>query len=120
VTCWDVRKFETRNFHWSFVAHTFGGCKGLSCNPRIPGMMATCSADKTVALWDTGHIATGKHPYLCCSKDMKVGKLYTVSFYPSSPWLLACGGSENELALWDISMETLLRDRFSDVFVSLE
>lgn len=118
VTCWDVRKFETRNFQWSFVAHSYGGCKGLSCNLKIPGMMATCSTDKTVALWDTGHVTAGKNPSLCCSKYMKVGKIYSVSFYPSSPWLLACGGSENELAVWDFSIESLIRDRFSNTFIS--
>lgn len=114
VTCWDVRKFETANYLWSFVAHADGECKGISYNPSIPGLMATCSMDKTVALWDTQHFAEGNDPLSCGSKDMKVGNLYTVSFYPSSPWLLGCGGSGNELALWDLSGDSTFRDRFSD------
>ena len=44
---------------------------------------------------------------------MNVGKLYSVSFYPSSPWLLACGGSGNELAIWDMEGEDAIRNRFA-------
>ncbi|KAL3809521.1 hypothetical protein ACHAXA_001252 [Cyclostephanos tholiformis] len=44
---------------------------------------------------------------------MSVGKLYSVSFYPSSPWLLACGGSGNELAIWDMEGEDAIRNRFA-------
>ena len=82
----------------------------------VPGMMVTSSIDKTVALWDTYNqdesSTTNFVPRACGSKDMKVGKLYTVSFYPSSPWLLGCGGSENNLALWDMSSEDALQSRF--------
>jgi hypothetical protein len=40
------------------------------------------------------------------------GKLYSVSFYPSSPWVLGCGGSGNQLALWDLSSEDAIQKRF--------
>lgn len=78
--------------------------------------MATSSIDKTVALWDTysqnDAPKSNVTPRACGSKDMKVGKLYTVAFYPSSPWLLGCGGSDNNLALWDMSCEDALQARF--------
>jgi len=45
---------------------------------------------------------------------MEVGKLYTLGFYPSSPWLLGCGGSGNELALWDMNSEDSVQRRFGD------
>jgi len=45
---------------------------------------------------------------------MNVGKLFSVSFYPSSPWLLGAGGSGNSLALWDLSGEEAIRKRFAD------
>ena len=81
-------------------------------------MLATCSIDKTVALWDTYSQNDAPHPNTvpraCGSKEMKVGKLYTVSFYPSSPWLLGCGGSDNQLALWDMSSEETLQARFAN------
>lgn len=79
-------------------------------------MMATCSIDKIVALWDTyNQDQTPKFiPRACGTKDMKVGKLYTVSFYPSTPWLLGCGGSDNNVALWDMSTEAPVHARFGE------
>lgn len=85
-------------------------------------MMATCAIDKTVKLWDTSccgsDLGSGSSPSVspmpCGSRDMGVGKLYTVSFYPSSPWLLGCGGSGNQLSLWDLSGEAPIRKRFAD------
>ena len=77
---------------------------------QVPGMFITCSIDKTVALWDTHNNSS---PQPCGSKDMSVGKLYSVSCYPSSPWLLACGGSGNELAIWDMEGEDAIQNRFS-------
>lgn len=116
IMCWDVRKFTDKSPMWSFVANEFGGISDLSYNRHVPGMMATASIDKTVALWDTysqNDAPQSKSiPRACGSKDMKVGKLYSVSFYPSSPWLLGCGGSDNQLALWDMSSEAALQNRF--------
>lgn len=43
---------------------------------------------------------------------MNVGKLYSVNCYPSSPWLMACGGSGNELAIWDMEDEEAIKNRF--------
>ena len=79
-------------------------------------MLATCAVDKTVTLWDTynesGSFAEAP-PRACGNKDMGVGKLYTVNFYPSAPWLLGCGGGGKELALWDMSRERAVQNRFA-------
>lgn len=45
---------------------------------------------------------------------MEVGKLYTVNFYPSSPWLLGCAGGGKEIALWDMTREAAIQKRFGD------
>jgi hypothetical protein len=52
-------------------------------------------------------------PKPCGNKDMQVGKLYTINFYPSSPWLMGCAGSGKELALWDMSREASIQKRFA-------
>jgi hypothetical protein len=75
-------------------------------------MLVTCSVDKTVTLWDTQNVQINEAPRPCGSKDMQVGKLYTVNFYPSAPWLLGCAGSGKELALWDMSCEAAVQNRF--------
>lgn len=80
-------------------------------------MMVTCAVDKSVTLWDTQNSNSGEDPVpplACGNKGMGVGKLYSVSFYPSSPWLLGCGGSGNELALWDLREEAAVQNRFGD------
>lgn len=113
VTCWDVRKFDKKL--WSFVAHEFGGCSDISYNSHVPGMLATCAIDKTVKLWDASVAGSGDAiPHPCGSREMGVGKLYSASFYPSSPWLLACGGAGNQLSLWDLSSEGSIQRRFAD------
>lgn len=110
IQCWDVRRFESSKPLWKLVASEFGGLSDLSYNQHVPGFFATCSIDKTVTLWD----AQGeKPPRSCGSKDMCAGKLYTVSFYPSTPWLLGCGGSGNQLSLWDLSCEEAIQKRFA-------
>jgi periodic tryptophan protein 1 len=114
VVCYDVRKFNSDPV-WSFVAHEYGGVSDIAYNNNIPGMFITCSIDKTVALWDTqqGSPSSSIAPQPCGSKEMSVGKLYSVSCYPSSPWLLACGGSGNELAIWDMEGEEAICNRFA-------
>lgn len=80
--------------------------------------MATCAVDKTVALWDAHCIESeSNNPKACGVKDMAVGKLYSVSFYPSAPWLLGCGGSSGDLALWDMSQEMAIQSTFGDRLV---
>lgn len=78
-------------------------------------MLATCSVDKTLTLWDTYNPSTSSPsspPKSCGSKEMNVGKLYTVNFYPSSPWLVGCGGGGKELAVWDMTREAPIQKRF--------
>jgi len=118
ITCWDVRQFETSKPLWSFVANEFGGISDLAYNNHVPGLLATCSVDKTVTLWDTynpeDRLPLRVAPRSCGSKDMCSGKLYSVSFYSSEPWLLGCGGSGNQLALWDLSEEQAIQKRFRE------
>jgi len=115
VRCWDVRKFGEEPV-WSVVAHAYGGVSDICYNSKVPGMLVTCSIDKTVALWDTVAQNNGSppaSPHPCGSKDMSVGKLYSLSCYPSAPWLLACGGSGNEMAIWDMESEDAVQKRFA-------
>jgi WD40 repeat protein len=79
-------------------------------------MMATCALDKTVTIWDTFNSSIDKSsilpPKAKINKDMKVGKLFTLNFYPSSPWLLGCGGGAKEIALWDMTQDTTIQKIF--------
>lgn len=122
VLCWDVRKFD-KEAYWRFVAHELGGCSDISYNINVPGLLATCAIDKTVALWDTSNVNDNPNhsPFCCGTKDMNVGKLYTVSFYPSSLCLLGCGGGGGQISLWDLSGEDIFQKRFGNrVNLSIE
>ncbi len=92
------------------LKYSSSSCLSFYSFRKVPGMLVTCSIDKTVALWDTQNASPNPQP--CGSKDMNVGKLYSVSCYPSSPWLLSCGGSGNALALWDMEGEDAIQNRF--------
>jgi WD40 repeat protein len=92
---------------------TLSHCSHDSPRSHVPGLLAAVSTDKAVSLWDVQELDDNKKPRACGRKEMQVGKLYTVSFYPSTPWLLGCGGSENQLALWDMSSEEAILRRFA-------
>lgn len=84
---------------------------------HVPGMLATCSVDKTVTLWDTYDTEqklASEAPKAKLNKDMRVGKLYSVGFYPSSPWLLGCAGGAKEMALWDMTWDDNVQRCFGD------
>jgi len=72
-------------------------------------MLATSAVDKTVTLWDT---SSGGTPRAKMNKDMKVGKLFTLNFYPSSPWLLGCAGNGKEIAIWDMTEDAAVQKSF--------
>mmetsp|Transcript_9702 Transcript_9702/g.28901 ORF Transcript_9702/g.28901 Transcript_9702/m.28901 type:complete len:595 (-) Transcript_9702:2368-4152(-) len=114
VMCWDVRKFSTKTPLWSIVASEYGGVSDLSYNPNVPGMMATSSVDKTVTLWDTMGNSPTHSPTAKMNKDMKVGKLFTLNFYPSSPWLMGCAGGSKEIAIWDMAQDDTIQKCFGD------
>ena len=84
-------------------------------------MLASCAIDKTVTIWDTydsTEKASGVAPKPCSNKDMNVGKLYTLGFYQSNPWLLGTAGAGKELALWDMTRESNIQNRFGDRLAS--
>mmetsp|Transcript_10391 Transcript_10391/g.26130 ORF Transcript_10391/g.26130 Transcript_10391/m.26130 type:complete len:582 (-) Transcript_10391:1357-3102(-) len=109
VVCWDVRNFSSKKPLWSMVGSEYGGVSDLAYNDLVPGMLATSAVDKTVTLWDT---STGESPRAKMNKDMKVGKLFTLNFYPSSPWLLGCAGGGKEIAIWDMREDATVQKCF--------
>jgi len=101
VTQYDVRSPAAPL--WSIKAHT-GAVTTLAQSPLARGMLATAGLDKTVRIWDTGAAAgaDGARPVLVAAKEMTIGQIFTLSFFPQSPFMLAAGGSKGMLALWDV------------------
>jgi hypothetical protein len=87
--------------------------------------MSTCGIDGVVKVWDTGNIGVGDSgsggrskkstsgsgsasasassgdPVCVAYKSMSVGKLFSLEYYPDSPFLLGVGGDEGVVALWE-------------------
>jgi periodic tryptophan protein 1 len=102
VTFVDVRRGPGAPPLLCFQAHA-KACSVLTPNTRVPGLYATCSADKTVKIWDvqsdleaasavpvsestTGKKKSSKHKSTAVEKEpvatrkMKVGKLFACQF----------------------------------------
>lgn len=114
VAFFDVRLASKNKPLFKFQAHD-KACSQLTGNARVPGMYATCSADKTVKIWDLQHdlqrekpsskLSANKQPV--SAKRMKSGKLFTCQFATNvdfesrfDPFLLASAGSKGHVALW--------------------
>ncbi len=103
ILCYDVRHSGPGvSPLYAFQAHENDGIGGMSFSPHKLGLLATCSPDQTVKLWDVYNMTKhGKSPPRCIScKDMSVGRLFGVQWFVGTPYLLATGGSGGQVALW--------------------
>jgi periodic tryptophan protein 1 len=74
-------------------------------------MMATCSLDEYVKIWDLKNSESGE-PKLIHYKKMNMGELFSLSFYKDIPWVLAAGGSKGEVGVWDSEESETLANHF--------
>jgi WD40 repeat protein len=83
----------------------------------IPGLLATCSTDTSVKVFDllTPHtdVASKCGPRLVTSKKMNVGPLYSISLFPGKPFLLSAAGQEGAVAIWDGAEDTFISRCFT-------
>lgn len=73
--------------------------------------MSTGSLDGTVKVWDI-MADGGTNPKEIGSRNMKQGDLYSMNFCQDIPWVLACGGNNGEIAVWDTSANSDIEDHF--------
>jgi len=88
VLCFDLRSLDRPL--WTLQAHR-KAASALSCNPRIPQLLATVSTDRTLKLWDL----SADQPNVLFVRPSKF-PLFSVAFYESAPHLLAAGGEGSE------------------------
>ncbi|VFQ79253.1 unnamed protein product [Cuscuta campestris] len=91
-------------------AHDKAVCS-IAFNPLVPNLLATCSLDKTVKLWDL----SGNQPSCIASRNPKAGALFSISFSNDYPYLLAMGGSEGKLEMWDILKEDAISKKYDQL-----
>ena len=100
VACFDARRGGGKEPVWTLGAHS-KPCCALALNAAAPGLVATGSMDKTVKLWDI----RGAGPEQLCSRDLQVGKVFTLGFCASAPQLQAAAGSKGTVTVWDAMAE---------------
>ena len=108
-----VRWVELQIFHTIRKFSIFSLTLTNTYQRVIPGMLAASSIDKTVTIYDVQSYKTKQTPK-SFQKDMNVGKLFTLNFYPSLPWLIGCGGSKNDIALWNLDSDPVIMKHFQD------
>ncbi|TCD60906.1 hypothetical protein EIP91_009317, partial [Steccherinum ochraceum] len=81
-----------------------GAVSALDVNPHIPGCIATGGTDKVVKIWNINEDADLKKRQvsLVTSRDLGVGKIFTVAWSPDDPLTLAAAGSKAKLQVWDV------------------
>jgi len=109
VTCFDVRNVAAGPLY-RFQAHK-KPCSSISISRLAIGLLATCSPDKSVRLWD---LESGGIPKNVASKTMSAGALFDCSFDMNDPFMLAAGGDEGLLALWDVADESKIEQIFKN------
>ena len=90
-------------------------CSAASFSPHIPNLLATVGTDSVCKIWDI-HAQTpeGKNePRLIGKRDLQQGDLFSVKFYEDIPWVLAAGGANGEIAIWDIEESPEISSHFS-------
>lgn len=109
VIGYDIRNPDAPVFE--FKAHD-KACSSVSFSPHIPNMMATCSTDEYIKIWDIA-ANNGVEPKLIGNKKTKMGELFTLSYYKDIPWVVAAGGSKGELAVWDTEENENVQKHFT-------
>ncbi|KAI0696447.1 WD40 repeat-like protein [Cytidiella melzeri] len=81
-----------------------GEASSLDINPHIRGCIATGGADKIVKVWNINeNVDSNKRQVsLVTSRDLGVGKVFSVAWSPDDPLTLAAAGSKAKLQVWDV------------------
>lgn len=62
-----------------------------------------------VKLWD---VASNQPSLIATATDMAVGAIFTCSFCKEAPWLIAAGGANGTVAVWDITTSAAVQGKY--------
>lgn len=94
---WDARSNVTSKPSHTVEAHT-AEVNCLSFNPYSEYILATGSADKTVALWDLRNLRLKLHSF-----ESHKDEIFQVQWSPHNETILASSGTDRRLHVWDLS-----------------
>nr|XP_039268179.1 histone-binding protein RBBP4-like [Styela clava] len=94
---WDTRSTSSDKPSHTVSAHA-AEVNCLSFNPYSEFILATGSADKTVALWDLRNLKLKLHSF-----DSHKDEIFQVQWSPHTETILASSGTDRRLNVWDLS-----------------
>lgn len=106
VLCIDIRQEKPL---YTIAAHDHE-VAGLAMTKLFPGLLATCSADKTVKVWN---IANNKASCVTSRAFPDAVSLHCISFCPDFPTMVAIGPLSGGVLMWDIATNKEFRDAFN-------
>jgi len=89
-----------------------GAVSALDVNPHIRGCIATGGTDKVVKIWNINEEGGGREVSLVTSRDLGVGKVFSVTFSPDDPLTIAAAGSKAKLQVWEVGSNQGARRAF--------
>ena len=106
VMCIDIRQEKPL---YTIAAHDHE-VAGLAMTKLIPGLLATCSADKSIKIWN---IANNKASCVTSRTFADAVSLHCISFCPDYPTMLAIGPLSGGVLMWDAATNKEFRDAFN-------
>ncbi|KAJ9529641.1 hypothetical protein QJQ45_014414 [Haematococcus lacustris] len=94
---WDLRRPPNTNVMVHSEAHV-AEVNCLAFNPLNPNILATGSADKTVALHDWRNLGQRLHVF-----DAHTDEVFQIGWSPKNETILASCGADRRVMVWDLS-----------------
>ena len=94
---WDTRSTANNKPSHTVDAHS-AEVNCLSFNPYSEFILASGSADKTVALWDLRNLKLKLHSF-----ESHKDEIFQVQWSPHNETILASSGTDRRLHVWDLS-----------------
>eukprot|EP00116_Pleurobrachia_bachei_P003585 sb/3463847/ len=105
AVCVDIRQTKPL---FTIAAHD-SEVSGVAMSRHMPGLLVTCSADKTVKAWKVTESSAS------CVATREFGdcvSLHTIALCPDYGTMLAIGGLQGGLQLWDLATNREFREAF--------
>lgn len=94
---WDVRRPPNQGVMVSSEAHV-AEVNCIAFNPLNPNILATGSADKTVALHDWRNLSQRLHVF-----ESHMDEVFQIGWSPKNETILASCGADRRVMVWDLS-----------------
>eukprot|EP00798_Chlamydomonas_sp_ICE-L_P001886 gene1886-33302_t len=94
---WDVRRPPSQGVLYASQAH-IAEVNCIAFNPLNPNILATGSADKTVALHDWRNLTQRLHVF-----ESHTDEVFQIGWSPKNETILASCGADRRVMVWDLS-----------------